>query len=325
MKSLLVTGVAGFIGSNVANALLKEFPNYTVVGIDDLSGGRKDLVPKGVKFIKGKIQDTALIERIFKKYKPEYVFHLAAIPRVLYTVEFPVETTDANIMGTVVLLNAAAKHKAKRFIFSSSSSIYGGEVPIPTKEKESTPKPVSPYAVQKYAGEHFMRIYSELYGLDTISLRYFNVYGPGQYGDSPYATVISAWLFATYNPEGPRPYMTGDGHQSKDYTYITNVVEANLLAMKAEKPLKGIAVNISSGKQYSLWDIKKALEDVTGVTLDLERRGPRPGDVLFSNGDTTLAKKVLGYKPVTNFKQTLKETAPWVEAVSKKTSKKKPK
>jgi nucleoside-diphosphate-sugar epimerase len=316
MKTLLVTGIAGFIGSNLAKELLVCFPDYAVVGIDDLSSGRKQLVPKGAKLIEGKIQDQKFVEKVFKKYKPEYVFHLAAVPRVLYSVEHPIETTDANIAGTVTLLEAAARHKVQRFIFSSSSSVYGTSATLPTKEKENPPKPVSPYALQKYTGEHYMRIFSELYNLDTVSLRYFNVFGPGQYGDSPYSTVISAWLFGIYDTSGRKPYMTGDGMQSKDYNYIQHVVEANIQAMQSKKPLKGIALNVASGKQHTLWDIKKLLEQITGKDLDLERRPPRPGDVLFSRGDTTLAKKTLGYKPVVSFKQALQETAAWVATIS---------
>lgn len=313
MKTLLITGVAGFIGSNLARELLVRFPNYTIIGLDDLSSGRKSAIPKGVKLTIGKIQDRALVEKLFKKYKPEYVFHLAAVPRVLYSVEHPIETTDANIMGTVVLLEAAARHKTKRFIFSSSSSVYGPNPKLPTKELENHPNPISPYALQKYAGEHFVRLFSELYNLDTVSLRYFNVFGPGQFGDSPYSTVISAWLFGVYGVSGLRPYMTGDGTQSKDYNYITHVIEANILAMQHKKPLNGMALNISSGKQHDLWEIKKLIESTTSLKLELERRPPRPGDVLFSNGDTSRARKILGYKPNVPFKQALKETADWVE------------
>ncbi|HYF05695.1 MAG TPA: NAD-dependent epimerase/dehydratase family protein, partial [Patescibacteria group bacterium] len=250
--TIFVTGCAGFIGSNFCKTFLKRFKKATVVGIDNFATGRREEVQKGIVFYEGSILDELLLETIFTKHKPQYVFHFAALPRVSFSVAEPVVSAETNIMGTIKILNAARRHKAKRVIYSSSSSVYGGAKILPTKEKDNLANPRSPYALQKYTGEPMCKFFSEIYGLDTTCLRYFNVFGPGQYGDSPYATVTSAWLEALYF-KGPsfegRPFMEGDGFQAKDYTYIDNVVEANLLAMKCKRTLQGEVFNIGSSQQ----------------------------------------------------------------------------
>jgi len=313
MKSILVTGCAGFIGSNFTKAFLKCFPKIRVVGIDNLVSGRRSALADGIIFYKGSICDSALLTRIFKKHRPEYIFHFAALPRVSYSVEHPTKTTDTNVTGTVALLEQAVHHRIKRFIFSSSSSVYGGAKKLPTKESENSPRPVSPYSLQKYEGELYCNLFHKLYGIDTVSLRYFNVFGPGQHGDSAYAMVIGGWLEALYSPKGKKPYLEGDGLQSRDFCYVDNVVEANILAMRAKRPLRGGTFNIGGGKHTTLREVRRLIEKHTGRKLSLERRGPRAGDVRHTLADTSKAKAVLGYRPLVQFEEGLVRTIRWFE------------
>jgi nucleoside-diphosphate-sugar epimerase len=229
-------------------------------------------------------------------------------------VEFPRETTEVNVLGTVNLLDAARAHKVKRFVYSSSSSLYGGAKTLPTHEHENTAQPKSPYAIQKYVGEHLCRVYSELHGMDTVSLRYFNVYGPNQYGDSPYSTVISAWLEALYFPKKKKAFLEGDGSKSRDFCYVDNVVAANLKAMQSAKPFRGLACNIAHGERTTIQEVKELLEEFTGRPLDLEMRPDRIGDVDHTHADISLAKKHLGYKPLVSFEDGLKKTILWYES-----------
>ena len=311
--TIFVTGCAGFIGSNFCTQFKKQFPKIKIVGIDDFSTGRKDSLIPDIIFYEGSILDPILVEKIFKKHRPEYVFHFAALPRVSYSVEQPLLTSEVNILGTVALLEKSAKYGVKRFIYSSSSSIYGGAKKLPTKESENLPDPKSPYAIQKYVGEPFCKVFSELYGLDTVCLRYFNVYGPGQYGDSAYSTVISAWLESLYFPENKKSFIEGDGSKTRDFCYVGNVVMANILAMRASKPLKGEAFNVAQGERVSVHEIKKLIEEYTARKLVLEKRPDRKGDVAHTHGDLTKIKKYLGYAPKLDFKNGLRETVKWFE------------
>ncbi|MEK7554383.1 MAG: NAD-dependent epimerase/dehydratase family protein, partial [Patescibacteria group bacterium] len=311
-RSILVTGAAGFIGSNFVSEFKKQFSKTEIVCIDDFSTGRRDRVDNTTVFYEGSVCDLKLLERIFAKHRPEYVFHFAAVPRVAYSVEHPTETTISNMVGTVALLEKAKDYGVKRFIYSSSSSIYGGAKKLPTKEKENLPNPVSPYGLQKYAGEPFCKIFSDLFGVDTVSLRYFNVFGPGQYGDSPYSTVICAWLETLYAPTSHKgPYLEGDGNQSRDFCYVGNVIEANILAMLSKKPLKGAAVNIAHGERTTLLEVKRLVEKFTKKKLELERRKPRLGDVRHTHADISAARKLFGYRPKVDFETGLRKTIQW--------------
>lgn len=315
--TILVTGCAGFIGSNFVKTYRANFPETEIVGIDDFSTGRKESLEKGITFYKGSIDDLKLVKKIFTKHRPEYVFHFAARPRVSYSVEHLHETTQANVAGTAALLEAARDAgSVKRFIYSSSSSIYGLAKVKPTPETEPA-NPMSPYAFQKYSGEVLAKMASDLYGFDTVSLRYFNVFGPGQYGDSPYATVVSGWLESLYFPKKKQGYIEGDGKQAKDMCFIENVVQANLLAMQREKNFKGAAFNIAHSKPISINDIRKLIEKHTGKKLNLEQRPPRVGDVRFSHAEIKRAKKELGFKPETDFEVCLKKTIAWYETRKK--------
>ncbi|MDO8429914.1 MAG: GDP-mannose 4,6-dehydratase [bacterium] len=322
-KTILVTGCAGFIGSNFVEQFSQEFPKTIIIGLDDFSTGRIDKIreikkqTKQFYFYKGSILDQKFLDKVFKKHKPEFVFHFAALPRVSYSVEHPLETTLVNIGGTVSVLETAKKYKVKRVIFSSSSSVYGGAKKLPTKESENFPDPKSPYAAQKFACEPFCKIFSELFGLDTVSLRYFNVFGPGQYGDSPYSTVVSAWLEDLYFPGKKKSFMEGDGKQSRDFCYVDNVVRANILAMKSSKKFNGEVFNIAHGERITVNEIKRLIEKYTGRKLNLEKRPARIGDVLHTQADIFKAKKWLGYQPKIKFEEGLIRTVEWFETRKK--------
>ncbi len=313
-KSILVTGCAGFIGSNFVKKFQQRFPKVKIAGIDDFSTGRRELLPRGITFYEGSITDRKLVERIFKKHRPEYVFHFAAVPRVTLSVQKPVETTEANVLGTAVLLKASVDHKVKRFIYSSSSSVYGGAKRLPTKEHENTPNPKSPYALQKYAGELFCKLWSDLYGLDTVSLRYFNVFGPGQYGDSPYATVVAAWLESLFMKK--KGFLEGDGTQSRDFCFIDNVVQANVKAMQFKGKFNGEAFNIGAGDRTNLREVKQLIERHVGRKLVLQERPPRKGDVKHTHASIAKAKQWFGYAPSKRFAQGLRETIAWYRGLT---------
>lgn len=310
-KTILVTGCAGFIGSNFVEQFRKKFPKAKVIGIDDFSTGRKDALDPSITFYEGSILDERLLKKIFSKHEPEYVFHFAALPRVSYSVEHPRYTSEVNIVGTVALLESSKNHGVKRFIYSSSSSIYGGAKKLPIKESENFPDPRSPYAVQKYIGEPFCKIFSELFGLDTVCLRYFNVFGPGQYGDSPYSTVVSAWLESVYFPKKKKAFIEGDGNQSRDFCYVDNVVLANILAMESKQKFNGETLNIAYGSQTKINEVKNLIERYADKTLDLEKRPPRLGDVRYTCADISKAKRLIGYNPRVNFEEGLNKTIEW--------------
>ncbi len=317
-KTILVTGCAGFIGSNFTRVFAQQFPKTKIIGIDDLSSGRKDLITKEVDFQQGTILDTDFLKKVFTKYKPEYIFHFAAIPRVSYSVEHPAETSAVNIVGTIQLLEKAKDFGVKRFVFSSSSAIYGGAKILPTTEHENKPDPKSPYAMQKYAIEPFCKIFGELYGLDTVCLRYFNVFGPGQYGDSAYSTVISAWLEKMFFPvKGKKAFLEGNGSQSRDFCYVDNVVDANIKAMLMTKKSFGEIFNIANGERTTVLEVKKLIEKFTGRKIDLELRPGRVGDVKHTHADVSKAKKWFGYTPTVDFVTGLKRTITWFESRQK--------
>ncbi|MFA5776887.1 MAG: NAD-dependent epimerase/dehydratase family protein [Parcubacteria group bacterium] len=308
---VLITGCAGFIGSNFSQQFRKKFPKAEIVGIDNFATGRRDAVSKSIVFYEGSMCDGKFLDKIFKKHKFEYVFHFAYIPRVSFSVENPAKTVQNNIGGTAMILEKCRDYKIKRVIYSSSSSIYGGAKILPTKEKENPANPKSPYALEKYADELMCEMFGELYGLDTVCLRYFNVFGPGQYGDSPYSTVVSAWLTGLYRPAKKKLFLEGDGKQSRDFCYIDNVVNANILAMQAKKRFMGEIFNIAHGERTNLLEVKKLIEKYSGKKIELEKRKPRLGDVRHTHADVLKAKKGFGYEPKINFEEGLKRTVEW--------------
>lgn len=315
-KTILVTGCAGFIGSNFTKQFITRFPKTKVIGIDDFSTGREDAVDSRVEFHQGSILNERFLGKIFKEQKPEYVFHFAALPRVSYANAFPRKSSEVNIIGTVALLEASKNNGVKRFIYSSSSSVYGGAKKLPTKESENPPNPKSSYAVQKYTGEPFCRVFSNLFGLDTVCLRYFNAFGPGQYGTSAYSSVIPAWLESIYFPIDKKPFIEGDGSQTRDFCFVDNIVTANILAMEASKSFKGDVLNIAHGERTSLNEVRMLIEKLTGKKLNLEERPSRLGDVKDSYADISKARDLLGYSPKVNFEDGMIRTIDWFKSRS---------
>jgi len=282
MKTL-VTGGAGFIGSHLVDRLIKEGHQVTI--IDNLSTGyKRNLNPKA-KFVRVDIRNLAQIKRYF--VGKDFVFHLAALPRIQPSIIDPHLTNENNITGTLNILLASHKTRVKRAIYSASSSCYGTNSP-PLKE-DDRPHCLNPYAVSKYAGEIYCQLFSELYGLDTVSLRYFNVYGPRADPDGDYATVIP--IFLKQKKERKPLTIVGDGRGKRDFTYIDDVVEANIKAMKYKRKFNGEVINIGTGKNYTINQLAKI---VGGRTVNIPSR---PGEAKATLADNSKAKKILNWKP----------------------------
>ena len=307
MARYLVTGGAGFIGSNIASELVQR--GETVRVIDDFSTGRRenleDIADK-VEFIEGDIGDPELVKEAVSGV--DYVLHQAAIPSVERSVRDPVGTNRANVDGTLSLLVASREAKVKRVVFASSSSIYGDSPTLP-KTEDMMPDPLSPYAASKLIGEYYCKIFQNLFGLETICLRYFNVFGPRQDPTSQYAAVIP--LFITAVASDRQPVVYGDGLQSRDFTFVENVVEANLLACSAPKEATGQVYNIACGERFTLLELLEDLGDILEKKPQPVFNAPRPGDVKHSLADITRAKKDLGFEPKVSFAEGLRRTVPW--------------
>jgi len=305
MKKAIVTGSEGFIGGHLTDNLLER--GVEVLGIDDMSSGLQSTFESHIKhpnYIGKQISITdSRISSIFAEFKPDVVFHLAAKSGVAPSVNNPTFSDFTNINGSVNLLEAAKDSGVKRFVFSSSSSIYGGSENLPTSEGERS-NPKSPYALQKLAVEEYCKLFSNLYGIETISLRYFNIFGPRQRSDSAYAAVIAA--FADAEKRGVRPTIFGSGEQFRDFTYVKNVVDANILAATTEKRLSGEVANIGCGGKITVNDLCKI---ICSNSPNYEEE--RPGDVFSSTADITAAKKLIGYDPVWSFGSGLRETMEW--------------
>lgn len=305
---VLITGGTGFIGSHLAQRCVKEGWHTTVVDrernqIDDWS---TPLFETGRFGFVCMDMINPLILNSIRKGDFDVIFHQAAVPRVSYSVEHPAETTDENILKMVQVLEAA-KGNCRRFIFASSSSVYGGADQLPTPESYSL-NPKSPYALQKKVGEEFCRLFGELYDMDTVCLRYFNVFGPRQLGDSPYSTAISAWCHSIKQNVPLRKDGTGD--QSRDMCYVDNVVDANVKAAVCPHPLKGAAFNIACGDQVSNNEILSALQK-KHPTLQVNQAPFRAGDVMHTKADISFADQMLGYRPLVRFWEGFRRTLEW--------------
>lgn len=306
MKRILVTGGAGFIGSHLAEALLER--GHKVRVLDNFSTGRRQnlrTVRGDIEIVAGDCADPKTAARAMKGI--EVVYHEAAVPSVALSVAQPFASHQANATATMALLVAARDEGVERFMYAGSSSVYGD-----SKERykvENLPaRPLSPYGAAKFAGETYVRIFAELYGMQTLTLRYFNVFGPRQDPGSPYSGVISRFSKALIKRETPVIY--GDGRQSRDFTYVSNVVHANLLALEA-KGLKGQCVNIATSKAHTLNELLAALAGFAGRDVKARYEPARAGDIRHSLADTTAARRLLRYRPQVDFETGLRRTFEW--------------
>jgi UDP-glucose 4-epimerase len=303
---ILVTGGAGFIGSHLAHAFVAA--GHRVRVVDNLGAGRRANLAEvagDVEFVEGDCADPATAERAARGM--DVVYHEAAVPSVARSVEDPASSHRNSATATLTMLVAARDAGVRRFVYAGSSSVYGDAAALPKRE-DMTPHPLSPYAVGKLAGEQYVRIFSSLYAMETVTLRYFNVFGPRQDASSPYSGVIS--LFITALLAGRRPVIHGDGRQSRDFTYVANVVDGNLRALTA-KGLKGQAVNLATGRRITLNALLKALGRELGVDARAEHLPARPGDIRHSLADVRLARRLLGYRPTVDFETGLRLTLDW--------------
>ena len=305
MSSYLVTGGAGFIGSHLTEELIRRGEQVRVV--DSLiTGNRRNLAHlSGVEFIDGDLADLATAKRVMEGI--DYVLHQAAIPSVPRSVEDPITSNRANIDSTLNVLVAARDARIKRVVYAGSSSAYGNTPTLPKRE-DMAPNPLSPYALQKLVGEQYMQMFTALYGLETVTIRYFNVFGPRQDPSSPYSGVIS--VFAKALLENRQPTIYGDGEQTRDFTYVANVVDGVLRAVKAPAAA-GQVVNVATGSSISLNQLFASMREIVGSRLDVTYGPFRNGDVKDSLADITRARTLLGYAPSVSLEAGLKKTIDW--------------
>jgi UDP-glucose 4-epimerase len=316
MQTYLVTGGAGFIGSHIAAALVERGDHVRI--LDNLSTGKRgnlDLLANKVEVIDGDLTDRAAVERAVKG--AEVIFHQAALASVPRSVAQPLETNAACVTGTVNVLDAARQAGVRRVVYAASSSAYGDQ-PVPVKSERLMPAPISPYAAAKLAGEFYCQAFTATYGLETVALRYFNVFGPRQDPQGAYAAVIPKFIVEML--AGRRPTIFGDGMQSRDFVYVGDVVRGNLLASES-KTAVGKTINIASGRQYSLLDVVAAINRVLGTDIQPVLAEPRVGDVRDSLADISLAKELLDYQPTIDFEDGLRRTIDDFKASSRESRK----
>jgi UDP-glucose 4-epimerase len=308
MSTVLVTGIAGFIGSSIARALLSEGAH--VRGMDNLSTGSLaniEEILSRIDFRNGDIQDAEAVREASEGV--DYVFHEAAIPSVPKSVDDPIGTNGPNLTGTLNILEAARNAGVKRVLYAASSAAYGDSPELP-KTETMCPGPVSPYAVQKLAGEHYLASYFRVYGLETVSLRYFNIFGPRQDPSSQYSGVLAR--FISLMLAGQTPTIYGDGLTSRDFTYIDNVVSANLLAAKAPAgKVAGRVFNVATGKRITLLDAFAEIKRITGYEGGVNHAPEREGDIKHSVADISLARQAFDYQVVADLAYGLEKTIAW--------------
>ncbi len=312
MSNYLVTGGAGFIGSNLVEALLEQ--GHSVRVLDNFSTGRRENLKDfgdRVDLCEG---DLTVLEDVRQAVRDiEVVLHQAAIPSVPRSVSDPVGSNAANVTGTLHVLVAARDAGVRRVVYASSSSVYGDQHVDKAKVETMTPGPISPYAVAKLAAEHYCQVFTQVYGLETVSLRYFNVFGPRQDPRSDYAAVIPKFTKALLNDQSPTVY--GDGEQTRDFTFVGNVVAGNLMAATtpADK-VAGQVMNLAAGGQTSLNDLVGILQEITGKNVAPVYEAPRPGDIKHSRADIGKAERLMGYTPHISFLDGMKITVEWYRA-----------
>jgi UDP-glucose 4-epimerase len=308
MALYLITGVAGFIGSSLARAVLAQ--GDQVRGLDNFATGKRENIAELAGNIDFREADLLNLEAMHHACRGvDYVFHEAAIPSVPKSVLDPLGSNRANVDGTVHVLIAARDAKVKRVVYAASSSAYGDTPTLP-KHEGMPPNPISPYAVAKLASEYYMKSFYRCYGLETVCLRYFNIFGPRQDPSSPYSGVLAK--FITQMLKGEQPTIFGDGTQSRDFTYIENVVSANLLAAKASAAqVNGEVFNIATGTRFDLNQTFHVLKKIIGFPGEVKYAPERAGDVKHSLADLSRTEKQLGYKPLVNFEEGLRRTVEW--------------
>jgi len=303
----LITGGAGFIGSNMVHHLLAAGEKVRV--IDNFSTGRRENlagVETRIELIEGDLRDRDAVARAVRDVA--YVIHFGALPSVIRSVEDPWSANEANIDGTLNLLLAARDAGVERLVFSSSSSVYG-DTPVLPKREDMTPNPLSPYALQKLAGEHYGRVFHELYGFKTYALRYFNVFGPRQNPKSDYAAVIP--LFINAYLEDRAPVIHGDGEQTRDFTFVEDIIRANVACCLAPDRAAGGVFNVAWGNRISINQLAASIGAILGKSITPTHDRSRPGDVRDSQADSTRAREYLGWEPRVSFEDGLSRTIDW--------------
>jgi len=310
LATYLITGVAGFIGSHLADALLAR--GHRVRGLDNFATGKHHNIPAGVDFIEADLANADAVTSACRGV--DAILHQGALPSVPRSVKEPRPSHLANLDGTFNLLEGARAAGIRRVLYAASSSAYGNQPGFPRVET-MTPQPIAPYPVQKLAGELYMQSYARVYGMETVCLRYFNIFGPRQAPDSPYSGVIAKWALQMLRPStGPaqQPTIQGDGEQGRDFTYIANAVSANLLALEAPaERIAGRVFNVACGQRISLNDTYRLLAKITGYTAPPVYTEPRAGDIRDSLADITAAREAFGYNPSVGFEEGLALTVDW--------------
>ena len=305
MATYLITGVAGFIGSHLADALLAR--GDSVRGLDNLATGRLANIPPQVDFIEADLADAAAVANACRGV--DAILHQGALPSVPRSIRDPRPSHLANIDGTFNVLEGARAASVRRVLYAASSSAYGNQPGFPRVET-MTPQPIAPYPVQKLAGELYMQSYARIYGMETVCLRYFNIFGPRQTPDSPYSGVIARWALQMLR--GEETTLQGDGEQGRDFTYIANAVNANLLALEAPaEKIAGRVFNIACGERHSLNELHRILSKLTGYSLTPQHVEARAGDIRDSLADVSAAQEAFGYKPLVGFEEGLRRTVAW--------------